>query len=213
MIPSILLAGVLLLAGGESDLAYRESRLVGCFLGSAAASSSLRPLLDECNPESREERRFWLVGPKGAVYLLRLLAPTIDRPLDGQLYLYSRHHWIRDSGTPRERSYCDLLGIDVIQESSEIGNELALDWPWVAARVADWRSIQAEAFGRGRRSYLTLVGEGCVEGAYSNEMIETAAWQPEEQERAAVALRGLILSLGSGEWKLPAQAGSVPPPR
>ena len=210
MLAALILAGSSLLASSPQDAAIREARLMSCFIDAATGDAALRPLIDSCSAGSREERRFWLVGPRGAVYLLRLQGPTVDRPLDGELFLFRDHRWLDDAETPRDGAFCDLLGLDVVAEADRLGVALELDWSGVVEQIDDWQSIDAVAVGRGKRSLLKIVGEGCLRGVYDADVVATEVWQPSDMQRAATAVRGLILGIGAGEWAPPSRIGSLP---
>jgi len=173
----------------------RELELQHCFVRAASRTSAV-PMLDAgCGPDLRDESRFWLLGPWGAVYLLRILAPELDRPFEGELLGYEGHRWIRDRQTPRDGRYCRVIQGDIVQRIERLHERSSYDWGRIAQGIEEWSLLDERFLREGRRSLLTLVIETCTGGVYERTDFSQLRELSDDEVRAATTVKGLILIL------------------
>jgi len=165
----VALSVVLLSTVGQIE--ERTHARTGQFIEEASRKADLDDLESSCIAGSREEKRYWLIGEQGVVYVLGLKAPILGLDYAGEFLLFHRSKVVR---LHHRRTY---------------------DWAAVATLLTTWDPDEPGMFADGQRSFLSLVIESCRGSFYQSDTFWTLADRPVHEQRAATTIKGVILSL------------------
>jgi hypothetical protein len=167
----IIVALTVVLLSTVGQLEERTHARTGQFIEQAQREADLDGLEVSCVAGAREEKRYWLIGEQGVVYMLDLKAPTLDLDYGGEFLLFHRSKVVR---LHHRRTY---------------------DWAAVAELLAKWDADESGMFASGQRSFLSLVIESCRGSFYQSDTFWDLADRPVREQRAATSIKGIILSL------------------
>ena len=171
MTAQLILAMSVTLLSTVGQLEERTHERTGEFIEQAVQATGLDELSTYCISGSREEKRYWLIGEDGAVYMLRLQAPALENEIGGEFFLFHNSNVDR---LHQRRRY---------------------DWSMVASMLTSWDPTESGMFAHGQRSFLSLVIESCRGSFYRTDTFWGLAQRPRHEQRAATTIKGVILSL------------------